>query len=118
MLGEFTLRLDSTTAIALSPIVSKTMQLSEADKKKVLDWMSEKCGLMRCTACGHSQWTLVDVATMPIGVDLHSTRFYYSQGIPQITIACGNCGHMLFFNPAIMGFKPDEPPPVDVKSEK
>ncbi len=90
------------------------MQLTESDRKKITDWLVEKCGVMRCVCCGHNQWTLIDAATLPIGIDLHTTRFFYSQGIPQISLACNNCGHMVFFNSAILGFKPDEPQPMQV----
>ena len=73
---------------------------------------------MRCICCGQSQWTLIDVATLPIGIDLHTTRFFYSQGIPQISIACNNCGHMLFFNSGILGFNPEDPPPAQIPSQE
>jgi RNase P subunit RPR2 len=42
-------------------------------------------------------------------VDTHSTRFFYHQGIPHVSIACSDCGHMVFFNAGILGFKPDPP---------
>lgn len=93
------------------------MQMTEADKQRVLEWFNRKCGQMRCTCCGLGNWTLIDAATLPIGFDLHTTRFYYSQGVPQISVACTNCGHMVFFNSAIMGFKPDEPSPAEVPSD-
>jgi hypothetical protein len=57
------------------------------------------------------------MATLPIGFNLHTTRFYYSHGIPQVTIACTNCGHMIFFNPAVIGFRPDEPTQAEVPSD-
>jgi hypothetical protein len=90
------------------------MQLSEADRQKILDWITQKCGKMRCTCCGNGQWTIIGAATLPIGFDLHTTRFFYSEGIPQISIACNNCGHMLFFNSGIIGFRPDEPAQAEI----
>lgn len=86
------------------------MTINAEDRDRIVKWLEQKCGQMRCTCCGHARWELLELATLPIGIDLRSTRFYYSQGILQVTIACTNCGHMLFFNPAIMGIKPDEPP--------
>ena len=94
------------------------MQLTDDDKKRIAAWIEEKCGVMRCTCCGNAKWELVGFATLPIGFDLHTTRFFYSQGLPQISIACINCGHMLFFNSNILGFKPDEPPPVQIPPEE
>lgn len=94
------------------------MTLSEDDKKKISDWISEKCGQMRCTCCGYGKWQLLDSATLPIGFDVRSTRFYYHQGIPQITVACTNCGHMLFFNPAIMGIRPEAPEEKEIDVSK
>lgn len=90
------------------------MDLSEADQQKIADWIKQKCGQMRCTCCGESGWRLAQMATLPIGVNLHSTRFFYSAGIPHIEVCCTNCGHTLFFNPGIMGFKPDEPKPEKI----
>ena len=85
------------------------MTLSEEDKKIILDWINEKCGAMRCTCCGYGNWTLVDFSTMPIGIDVRTTRYYYAQGLPQVSIACTNCGHLLFFSPKIMGIEPHAP---------
>ncbi|MCI0564089.1 MAG: hypothetical protein MN733_36905 [Nitrososphaera sp.] len=85
------------------------MILSEKDKEIVVKWIQEKCGQMRCTCCGLGQWTLTDAATLPIGFDIRTTRFYYHQGLPQVTVVCNHCGHMLFFSPGVMGIKPDEP---------
>jgi hypothetical protein len=47
-------------------------------------------------------------------MDLRSTRFFYSQGLPQVGVVCLHCGHILFFSPAVMGIKPDEPQPEAV----
>lgn len=94
------------------------MQLNESDKQKVLNWISTKCGQMRCVCCGTGRWTLLDIATLPIGFDLHTTRFFYHQGLPQIAIACENCGHLVFFSSAIIGFKPDEPQVENIPVEK
>lgn len=90
------------------------MKLNEVDRKKVSEWINEKCGQLRCVCCGTGKWTLIDIATLTIGFDTHTTRFYYHQGIPHIGIACSNCGHMVFFNAAIMGFKPDEPKQTEI----
>ena len=88
------------------------MQLTEDDKKKVLAWVSSKCGQMRCTCCGNGNWTLFDPASLVIGFDLHTTRFHYHQGIPLVSIVCTTCGHVVFFSSGVIGFKPDDPPPV------
>jgi hypothetical protein len=90
------------------------MELSQADRDKIADWLNQKCGQMRCTCCGYGRWEIVPMATLPIVIDLHSTRFFYSQGVPQIGVLCANCGHTLFFNPGVIGIKPDEPPAVAV----
>ena len=86
------------------------MQLSKKDKDKVSKWLGEKCGQMRCFCCGHGQWQLSDASTLSVGYDLHTTRFYYHQGMPAIAVICSNCGHAVFFSPGAMGFRPDEPP--------
>lgn len=87
------------------------MILSQSDKQIIVDWLQNKCGVMRCTCCGHNVLQLIDIATLPIGFDIRTTRFFYAQGCPQVTVMCQNCGHLIFFNPAIMGLKPIEPQP-------
>ncbi len=89
------------------------MQLTSNDKEKITEWLKEKCGAMRCFCCGSNVFQLLDIATLPIGIDIHTTRFLYATGIPQILIACSNCGNMVAFNAAIMGFKPGEPKSKD-----
>lgn len=90
------------------------MQLSESDKQHIINWLNEKCGQMRCTCCGVGNWTLLDISTLPIGFDVRSTRFFYHQGLPQVTVACSNCGHLLNFSPGIMGLKPEPPEEMEL----
>lgn len=85
------------------------MNLSEEDKKTIIDWLNEKCGNMRCHCCGMANWQLSPTSSITIGYDLHSTRFHYHAGTPLVALACGNCGHLLQFSTNIMGFKPDLP---------
>jgi|SRR5690625_805730 len=94
------------------------MNLSEEDKKIILDWINEKCGVMRCNCCGNAKWELVGFSTLPIGYDVRSTRYFYAQGLPQVTIACINCGHLLFFSPTIMGIEPIQPEEKETNIEE
>jgi hypothetical protein len=87
------------------------MKLSEDDKQRIVSWLSEKCGQMRCHCCGTGKWTLADISLISLGYNIHNTRFHYHEGIPQIPIVCNNCGHIVFFSPVIIGFKPDAPEP-------
>ena len=87
------------------------MQLTDTDRKKITEWLSEKCGQMRCFCCGNGQWTLAPQSTVLIGFDIHTTRFHYSQGVPIVSVVCSSCGHIVSFSTAMMGFKPDEPLP-------
>ena len=86
------------------------MQLSEDDKKRILEWVTAKCGGLRCTCCGLSNLALNDHATIFLGIDIHTTRFFYHTGFPAVSFICTNCGHVVFFNTGVIGFKPDEPP--------
>ena len=83
------------------------MKLTEADKSKITDWLSKKCGQMRCFCCGTGQWTLVDAATIGVGFDTHTTRFHYHDGVPVVSVACANCGHLVFFSAMMLGLTPD-----------
>jgi len=58
------------------------------------------------------------ISSQNVGYDLHATRFHYHAGMAQITPACTNSGHMLFFSPAVIGIRPDAPEPVEIPSEK
>jgi hypothetical protein len=91
------------------------MQLTEEDKKRVLDWISAKCGGMRCTCCGLGNWGLNDHASIFLGVDVHTTRFFYHAGFQAVSLICANCGHVVFFNTGVIGFKPDQPPVNDIR---
>jgi hypothetical protein len=88
------------------------MELTEEDKQRIIHWLNDKCGTMRCTCCGMPNWEVVPIAALPIGVNIHTLRFFYSQGIPYVSIACTNCGNTLFFNTGIIGFRPDAPAPA------
>ncbi len=86
------------------------MILTEADKKQVVEWLNKKCPQMRCVCCGVGKWAVLEVSTLPIGIDLHTTRFHYHAGLPQVGILCQECGHILYFSANALGFKPDPPP--------
>ena len=85
------------------------MKLSDADLQKVTDWIKTKCGEMHCVCCGSGSWAITGISTLPIGFDIHTSRFHYHEGLPQIAIACTHCAHLVYFSTAMMGFKPDEP---------
>lgn len=90
------------------------MELTEEQKQTVLQWLDDKCEGMRCTCCGYQQWLVQDFATVSIGIDLSSTRFHYGQGMLQVNVVCGYCGHILHFNPATMGIEPEPPEEKDI----
>ncbi|MDH5184339.1 MAG: zinc ribbon domain-containing protein [Gammaproteobacteria bacterium] len=92
------------------------MTISKDDQKLIAKWIQEKCGQLRCTCCGHSNWQILELAALPIGIDLRTTRFYYSQGVPQINVVCTNCGYTLLFNPSVMGIEPNKPQPEEIDS--
>ncbi len=94
------------------------MRLTKGDQQQIGEWIKEKCGHMRCTCCGLEDWVLNEMATLPIVFDLHTTRFFYSQGIPHIEVYCKNCGHTLFFKASVLGFKPDRPKPEPVSTNE
>lgn len=60
------------------------MLISDTDKERIVSWLNKKCGQMRCTCCGFGTWEIIPFATLPIAMDLRSTRFFYSQGFPQV----------------------------------
>jgi hypothetical protein len=86
------------------------VKLTQGDKDKVVKWLGERCGQMRCFCCGHARWQLLETASIHIGFDTHTTRFHYHEGVPQVTVACENCGHLINFAATLLGLKPDQPP--------
>ncbi len=93
------------------------MKLTDEDNKNIQEWLEERCSNIRCHACGNGKWQLLDISTLQIGIDLHTTRFFYHGGIPLISITCMNCGYMMQFNPTVIGIKPDEPPKERISTE-
>jgi len=85
------------------------MNIGEAHQKQIIDWIQSKCGAMRCICCGTHQWAILETASLPIGYDLKTTRFFYHQGIPQVALACQNCAHVVYFSANMMGLKADDP---------
>ncbi len=92
------------------------MQLSAEDQNKFKEWLQKKCGvsIFRCICCGLGNWDIAPFASILLTVDTHTTRFFYHEGIPVLSLTCMNCGHMLLFSAGLMGFKPDPPPVVAV----
>jgi hypothetical protein len=84
------------------------MQLTDDDKRRVSEWLYEKCGSLRCFCCGMSQW-VTGGAYLNVGYDLHTTKIHYHEGIPMVAIVCPNCGYIMSFSTAVMGILPDLP---------
>ena len=93
------------------------MQLSVQDQNRFREWIQNKPGLMRCTCCGLGNWE-IGLGGIVLGIDLRSTRFFYHQGLPVVSLICKNCGQVLFFSAAVMGFKPDEPETIPVSEPR
>jgi hypothetical protein len=89
------------------------MLLSAEDQDKVREWLQSKCGQFRCLCCGLGKWQ-IGLAGVLLGFDLHTTRFFYHGGTPMVSLICTNCGNTLLLHSGVMGFKPDEPPVVNV----
>ncbi len=90
------------------------MQLSEDDKKLIADWLTNKCGPMRCFCCGNNRWEIAGFSGVWIGFNTHTTRFHYAEGIPVVYMACLTCGHLVPFSAVMIGLKPDPPPVAEV----
>ena len=82
------------------------MVINEENKKQIINWLNQKCGVIRCFCCGHQRAWNLEGATVTIGVDLETFRIHYANGIPQISICCPNCGYIMNFNPLVMGITP------------
>ncbi|MFA6408768.1 MAG: hypothetical protein WCW01_01120 [Gammaproteobacteria bacterium] len=82
------------------------MPISNETKETIINWLNQKCGVIRCFCCGHQKAWNLEGAAMTINLDLDSFRIHYADGIPQITICCPNCGYIMNFNPLVMGIKP------------
>lgn len=93
------------------------MKITSENQQIILDWISNKCGQLRCTCCGYGKWSVLDISTLQIGFDLDTTRFHYHEGLPLASIACENCGYIVQFGAGIMGIKPN-PVPEEKVDEK
>lgn len=83
------------------------MQLADEDKKLISEWISEKCGALKCFCCGSQRWQLLSSASIWIAFNTHSARTYFHEGVPVVHLICSNCGHILPFSASVMGLKPD-----------
>lgn len=92
------------------------MKLSKDDQERVVDWLKEKCGVMRCKCCGNANWTAIEIPTIALGFNVRTTRFHYSDGIPMVHVACSTCGNVLSFSAKVIGLEPDKP--KEEKTEK
>ena len=81
------------------------MQLTEDDQRRFSEWLSEKCGSLRCFCCGMSSW-VTGGAYLSVGYDPRTTKVHYHEGIPHIAIVCPNCGYIMSFSTAVMGIVP------------
>ena len=94
------------------------MTLTPENQKIIQEWITTKCGAMKCFCCGQSLLTLIDFSSLQIGFDVNTTRFHYNQGLPLISIICNNCGHVIQFNPGAMGIKPEIVPEAKIEEPK
>ena len=85
------------------------MQLTQEDRELVAEWLRDKCGQMRCFCCGEGAWELLPQPGITIGFNVRTTRFHYHQGVPQVWVACHNCGHLVTFSAHMIGLRPDLP---------
>jgi len=93
------------------------MQLTDDDRKLIGEWITSKCGAMRCFCCGNNRWDLIPIGGMWIGFNTRTTRFHYADGIAVVYIACVSCGHVVPFSAGMIGLKPDPPPPAAVPGD-
>ncbi|MFA6581093.1 MAG: hypothetical protein WCS79_04755 [Paludibacter sp.] len=86
------------------------MLITKENNEAIIEWLSSKCGQMRCTCCGESKLSIGEISTLQIGYDLDTTRFHYHQGMPLISIYCVNCGYVMQFSSSVIGIKPKPVP--------
>jgi hypothetical protein len=46
-------------------------------------------------------------------VDIHTGRIHYMDGAAAVALVCNNCGHIVWFNPLMMGLRPEAPQPPE-----
>jgi hypothetical protein len=78
------------------------MKLTDNDQHIVREWLSEKCGSLRCFCCGTASW-VTGGSFVNVGYDLHTGNIFYHDGIPQVSIVCSNCGYIMSFSTAVIG---------------
>lgn len=80
---------------------SNKFNFDEETKKKVRDWIAEKCQGLSCEACHKSSWLLGNDIVMPIifngNINIGGPVY------PQAMLICTNCGNTKYFNIALMG---------------
>jgi len=73
--------------------------LTDDHKKKINEWLQRSGGVLRCTVCQQTNWTLYEnfvtptiLTTPDLGVVLGGTVY------PHFGLVCTTCGHAVFIN--------------------
>lgn len=87
----------------------RTITIDKGTQEKILRWLNEKCGQLRCFCCGMGNFQIAEPATLPVGWETNTGRIHYAIGLPQVSLICSNCGNILNFSLFTMGITPNIP---------
>lgn len=82
------------------------MIFTEEDKRKIDNWLKERCPQLRCFCCGSQNWEIQDRAAMTVIFDIHSGRINYMDGYPLVGLICEHCAYVSLFSASMIGLKP------------
>jgi hypothetical protein len=78
------------------------MPLSDADGRRVMEWVAVRCRDLRCPACQGTSLNAAEVVTVPLAMPPQDGA-NPPPGVPMVAVVCTFCAYLQFFSASIMG---------------
>src|SRR2546430_1015867 len=78
-------------------------KLSEAEKKKLADWLSSKGPPPTCPICSSSQWAIGDHLVQPVTLGPARAPQLGGYAYPQAMVISTTCGYTMYINAVLAG---------------
>lgn len=71
------------------------MPLSEVQKEKLRNWLSDKGANPKCVSCGAEKWGAGEVVSVPI-LDQDGNQ-QDDSCVPMVQLVCTNCSYLMLY---------------------
>ena len=87
------------------PPQDQTSKFTDDMRKEILAALTAKAPSPRCPLCGHTNWQLNDGFVFFVLQKNLDQLNLSGQGIPGVSISCGQCGNTQFLNAITLGLR-------------